>query len=391
MPCRKSQRPLRVAGGHLLERVALCLKAFTPKSSGATLFPKSSPPNAPKSVSPVPKKKQAKNKHSGSGVFLSIKELSNGKKTSNRPPEFFAQAPKGVFFFGHTLKGRRIQRGCFSGGKRFFCLRVVCGAWCAVPVGLAVRFPFLWRLQMSSAFASLTLTERLARFGVFGGSPRLRRIAFLRCRLGVFLSGSVSRSFGWVSPRFSASSVSCRVAGAGVAPAPVVRFVSPLGVAVCFCLAVRCVVLLAGGWASARLPFFLEVVLWVVALVIVLVVGSVFPSFPFRLRWVRCWWRWLGLLVCCLCLRRCSGFRPVVQFRRFRCLGCVACWVCSPSGDTAQAPTTAPIVPCGFSPPPSAALCSCGSHSCGFICRFLFGYVGQNIPIFPVFYRLKAL
>ena len=46
---------------------------------------------------------------------------------------------------------------------------------------------------MSSAFASLTLTERLARFGVFGGSPRLRRIAFLRCRLGVFLSGSVSR------------------------------------------------------------------------------------------------------------------------------------------------------------------------------------------------------
>ena len=93
----------------------------------------------------------------------------------------------------------------------------------------------------------------------------------------------------------------------------------------------------SGGWASARLPFFLEVVLWVVALVIVLVVGSVFPSFPFCLRWVWCWWRWLGLLVCRLCLRRCSGFRPVVQFRRFRCLGCVACWVCSPSGDTAQA------------------------------------------------------
>ena len=74
---------------------------------------------------------------------------------------------------------------------------------------------------MSSAFASLTLTERLARFGVFGGSPRLRRIAFLRCRLGVFLSGSVSRCRLGVS-RFSASSVSCWVAGAGVAPAPVV-------------------------------------------------------------------------------------------------------------------------------------------------------------------------
>ena len=72
-----------------------------------------------------------------------------------------------------------------------------------------------------ASFASLPLSARLARFGVFGASPRLRRVAFLRCRLGVFLSGSVSRCRLGVS-RFSASSVSVRVLGAGLAPAPVV-------------------------------------------------------------------------------------------------------------------------------------------------------------------------
>ena len=70
-------------------------------------------------------------------------------------------------------------------------------------------------------FRSLPLSARLAHFGVFGASPRLRRIAFLRCRCGVFLSGSVLRCRVGVS-RFSSSSVSVRVSGAGGAPASVV-------------------------------------------------------------------------------------------------------------------------------------------------------------------------
>ena len=202
-------------------------------------------------------------------------------------------------------------------------------------VGWRVRvLPLLRWLRLAVGRGGLLLLRVVSRWaGVAGGfasvPPPLRVVPLVGSRFGRVVGSSRSLSFS--------------LAGVLVLRR---RWASPRRRSVLLALPLAQISInVAGGWASARLPFFLEVVLWVVALVVVLVVGSVFPSFPFLLRWVRCWWRWLGLLVCRLCLRRCAVFRPVVQFRQVSgCSCCVACWVCSPSGDTAQAPRPPPLL-----------------------------------------------
>ena len=158
------------------------------------------------------------------------------KKTSHRPPEFCAQAPKGVFFFGQTLTGSRIQRGCFSGGKRFFCLRVVCGAWCAVPVLVGGSFPFfggfawlrflgfpvlpfrvgwrVWVLRLPRWLRLAVGRGGLLLFRVVGSVLRRLRLRVVRlggCRFGQVVGSSRSLWFclagvlvlrrRWASPR----------------------------------------------------------------------------------------------------------------------------------------------------------------------------------------------
>ena len=130
-----------------------------------------------------------------------------------------------MFFFGHTLKGRRIQRGCFSGGKRFFL-----SAGCVRCLVCRPRFGW-WFVSFLEGFSWLLLLLGFVVLRFLGCVPRR-----LRCGL-VFVAVLVGGLGGGRLPLVDLPLVH-RVGSFASVPPPlrVVRLgCSRLGVAVRLC------------------------------------------------------------------------------------------------------------------------------------------------------------